>query len=112
MAGEHPQPFEEVALLADACRRTGLSEFGDDAFRTPLRVLLASLADAPLNVVGTTVLRMSIRRSLAQRLLAGDWFARHPEIADERIEGPLVVVGMMRSGTTLIQRLLSRDPRF
>jgi hypothetical protein len=37
--------------------------------------------------------------------------ARHPQIADERIEAPMVVVGMMRSGTTLIQRLLASDPR-
>ncbi len=111
MASEQPKPFDESALLADACRKTGLTEFGAEGFRTPLRVLLASLADAPLNAVGTTVLRSSIRRSLEQRLLAQDWFARHPKIADERIAGPLVVVGMMRSGTTLIQRLLARDPR-
>jgi hypothetical protein len=111
MASRDPGPFDESTLLRDACRKTGLSEFGDEAFRTPLRVLLSSLADAPLNPVGTTVLRGSIRRSLVQRLLAEHWFARHPEIADERIERPLVVVGMMRSGTTLLQRLIARDSR-
>jgi hypothetical protein len=111
MASERPRPFDEAALLADARRKTGLTDFGDDGFRTPLRVLLASLADAPLNSVGTTVLRASIRRSLVQRLLAKHWFERHSEIADERSDRPLVVVGMMRSGTTLAQRLLARDPR-
>jgi hypothetical protein len=111
MASEGPGPFDEAALLEDARRKTGLAEFGDDGFRTPLRVLLESLAGAPLNAVGTSVFRASIQRSLAQRLFARDWFARHPEIADERIEAPLVVVGMMRSGTTLVQRLLARDPR-
>jgi hypothetical protein len=112
LASDRPEPFDEAALLAEARQKTGLVEFGDEGFRTPLRELLASLAKARLNAVGTTVLRASIRRSLTQRLLIEDWFARHPEIADERIEGPIVVVGMMRSGTTLIQRLLSRDPRF
>jgi hypothetical protein len=112
LASDRPEPFDEAALLAEARQKTGLVEFGDEGFRTPLRELLASLADARLNAVGTTVLRTSIRRSLTQRLLSEDWLARHPEIADERIEGPIVVVGMMRSGTTLIQRLLSRDPRF
>ncbi|MFP8880016.1 MAG: sulfotransferase [Myxococcota bacterium] len=112
MASDRPTPFDETALLADACRRTGLTNFGNDGFRAPLRVLLASLAEAPLNAVGKTVMRSSVRRSLMQRLLAEDWLARHPEIANERIEAPLVVVGMMRSGTTLIQRLLARDPRF
>jgi hypothetical protein len=112
MASERSEPFDETALLAEARRKTGLTDFGDEEFRTPLRVLLASLADAPLNTVGTTVLRASVLRSLGQRLHARDWLARHPEIADEPVEAPLVVLGMMRSGTTLIQRLLSRDPRF
>jgi hypothetical protein len=112
MVSETPKPFDEDALLASARRKTGLTDFGDEGFLEPLRVLLASLAEAPLNAVGSMVLRSSIRRSLVQRLLAQRWFAQHPEIADERIEKPLVVVGMMRSGTTLVQRLLSRDPRF
>lgn len=111
MAPERPPPFDEAALVEDARRRTGLSAFGDEGFRVPLAVLLASLAEAPLNAVGTAVWRASIRRSLVQRLRAEDWFARHPEIAEERIAAPVVVVGMMRSGTTLIQRLLARDPR-
>jgi hypothetical protein len=106
-----PNPFDEAALLADACEATGLTDFGDDAFRAPLHVLLASLADAPLNAIGTAILRGSIRHGLVTRLRAVDWFTRHPEIADERIDGPLVVVGMMRSGTTLLQRVLARDPR-
>jgi hypothetical protein len=75
-------------------------------------VLLAALAAAPLNAIGTAVMRTSIRRSLTQRLVSQHWFERRPEIALERIEKPVVVVGMMRSGTTLIQRLLARDPRF
>ncbi|MBW2363376.1 MAG: sulfotransferase [Deltaproteobacteria bacterium] len=111
MASERSRVFDEAVLIADARRETGLSEFGDDRFRTPLRVLLASLAEAPLNAVGTSVLSTSIGRSLTRRLLAEDCFARHPEIADERIDRPLVVVGMMRSGTTLLQRLLASDPR-
>jgi len=112
MEDEGRQPFDEDALLAEARRKTGLTEFGDDAFREPLRALLTALADAPLNAIGTAVLRTSIRRSLTQRLLAESWFAREPEIARERIAAPIVVVGMMRSGTTLLQRLLARDPRF
>jgi hypothetical protein len=49
--------------------------------------------------------------SLISRLRAQYWFEKHPEIEDERIEAPLVVVGMMRSGTTLMQRLLASDSR-
>ncbi len=111
MSPTSPEPFDENALLESARRKTGLDDFGDESFREPLRVLLRSLAAAPLNSVGTLVLRASLRRSLVQRLRARDWRRRHPEIAEERVAPPIVVVGMMRSGTTLMQRLLARDPR-
>jgi Sulfotransferase family len=45
------------------------------------------------------------------RLRAQEWIRRHPEILQETITAPIVVVGMMRSGTTLLQRLLAADPR-
>ena len=111
MTRDRSESFDEATLLDRARQKTGLSDFGNDEFRVPLRVMLASLAKAPLNPIGVAVLRASISRSLGQRLLAEDWFRRHPEIGDEEIEAPLVVVGMMRSGTTLIQRLLAQDPR-
>lgn len=104
--------FDESALIAEAREKSGFDDFGSSEFQTPLRLLLASLVDAPLNAVGAAVLRTSIRRSLVQRLRAEDWFSRHPEILDERVAAPTVIVGMMRSGTTLMQRLLARDPRF
>ncbi len=107
-----PSPFDEAALLAEARRRTGLDDFGDQGFRTPLRLLLAALAQAPLNAVGTTVLRASVRRSLTQRLAAEALLAAHPEIEGEHVDDPVVIVGTMRSGTTLVQRLLSRAPHF
>lgn len=103
--------FDEGSLLADAQRKAGHTDFGDPVFREPLRVLLASLAEAPLNAAGALVLRSSIRRSLVQRLRAQYWETQHPEIGREPVAAPIVVVGQMRSGTTLIQRLLACDPR-
>ena len=103
--------FDEDAVLAEARALDGLDEFGDEVFREPLRVLLASLAEAPLSAIGAKILHGGVVRSLANRLRIEHWFSRHPEIGDERIEAPWVVVGMMRSGTTLIQRLLASDPR-
>jgi hypothetical protein len=112
MTTERAAPFDEAALRAEAERKAGCSNYGDRAFETPLRALLASLADAPLNPVGKLVLRTSIRRSLVQRLLAEAWAARYPEIRGTPVGAPIVVVGQMRSGTTLLQRLLACDERF
>ena len=106
-----PEPFDITAILADARKTDGLDDFGDGAFRRPLGVLLDSLARAPLNSLGTQLMRASVVWSLGSRLRAQYWFTQHPEILEERILAPLVVVGMMRSGTTLLQRVLASDPR-
>ena len=48
--------------------------------------------------------------SLANRLRVVDWITRHPDVAGEAIERPLIVIGMFRAGTTLLSRLLDQDP--
>ena len=108
----NPGIFDLATVLADAQRKESLTDWGAGEFERPLSVLLADYADADLNVVGTHILRSGILHSLRMRLRAQEWVRRHPEILDERIAAPVVVVGMMRSGTTLLQRLLAADPRF
>ncbi len=98
--------------MADARRKEALTDWGPGEFERPLRVLLADYAGADLNAVGAHILRSGIVHSLRMRLRAQEWIRRHPEILDERVAAPIVVVGMMRSGTTLLQRLLAADPRF
>lgn len=105
-------PFEPAAVLADAQRKEGLTDWGPGEFEGPLAVLLADYARADLNAVGVHILRSGIVHSLRMRLRTQEWIRRQPEILDERVAAPIVVVGMMRSGTTLLQRLLAADPRF
>jgi hypothetical protein len=113
---KHPSagdgPFDLAAVLADAQRKESLTDWGPGEFEYPLDVLLADYAVADLNAVGVHILRSGILHSLRMRLRAQEWIRRHPEILEERIAAPVVVVGMMRSGTTLLQRLLAADPRF
>jgi Sulfotransferase family len=105
-------PFDLTAVLADARRKESLTDWGPGDFETPLEVLLADYAKADLNAIGVLILRAGLVHSLRMRLRAQEWIRRHPEILQERITAPIVVVGMMRSGTTLLQRLLAADPRF
>jgi hypothetical protein len=105
--------LEVAAVLAEAERRTGLSDFGDPAFRDPLERLLRSLREeARLNAVGRA---MQFERNvglLVNRLRTEDAYRRHPEIADERIDRPLVIVGLARTGTTMLHRMMASDPRW
>ena len=106
------QAFDLAAVLADAQRKESLSDWGPAQFERPLEVLLADYAAADLNAIGVLILRAGIVHSLRMRLRAHEWIRRYPEILQERVVAPVVVVGMMRSGTTLLQRLLAADPRF
>ena len=105
-------PFGEARLLQSARKAAGLEDFGPEPFVEPMQVQLDSLRAAPLNDLGVMILRGMLLRSLIQRLRTQHWCTEHPEILDERIDAPIVVVGMMRSGTTLLQRVLAADPRF
>ena len=108
------EPTLEVdAILGEAQRRTGLSDFGDPAFRAPFERLLRSLREeARLNAVGRA---MQFERNvglLVNRLRTEEAWRRDPEIADERIERPLVIVGLARTGTTMLHRMMASDPRW
>jgi hypothetical protein len=79
----------------------------------PLRILLRSLEyEADLNPLGRYLTRISLLRLLKHRLWAEDLFQRHPEILQREIKAPVVIVGLARSGTTRLHRLLAADEQF
>jgi hypothetical protein len=104
--------FSPAGLVSDARRKERLDDFGPGDFSEPLGTLVDDYRRAGLSELGSHIIRSGIVHSLRMRLRATEWRRLHPEIADEVISAPIVVVGMMRSGTTLVQRLLAADPRF
>ncbi|RNL81343.1 sulfotransferase family protein [Nocardioides marmorisolisilvae] len=104
--------FAPSSLVADAQRKESLEDFGPGEYAGALEVLTADYPGAGLSELGAHIIRSGLVHSLRMRLRATEWRRLHPEIAEEQIEAPVVVVGMMRSGTTLMQRLLAADPRF
>ncbi len=106
--------FTSDALLSEAREQTGgLNAFGDARFRPGLDALCAALnTEARLSEMGAGIFRQKLVTQLANRLRVEAAFAAHPEIADEPVAAPLVIVGLPRTGTTKLHRLLSRDPRF
>ncbi len=105
--------FEPQALLAEAAQKMQLADFGEPSFREGLAVFCDALeAEAQLSDLGRTLLHQKIIELLGNRLGIEDWYRRHPEIEDEPLAAPLVIVGLPRTGTTLLQRLLAQDPQF
>lgn len=98
-------------LVAAAREQTGLEDFGPETFREGLEVYCDSVrTEAGLNQVGVMAVTANVVSNLANRLKVVDWAARHPDVTDEPIRAPLVVIGMFRAGTTLLSNLLDQDP--
>jgi hypothetical protein len=109
--GQRIPSLDEDALLAAARAKTGLDDFGPDDFREGLRALLASLeSEARLTTLGRIAARGQILSLLENRLQLLDHRKRHPEIAREEIRRPLFVLGLPRTGTTILYGLLAQDP--
>jgi len=105
-------PLDEQGLLEAARRHTGLHDFGSDDFRGPLRSFLESLeVEAQLSFVGRVLARRDIFVLLCNRLRIAETFRQNPEIEDEEIRQPLFIVGLARSGTSILHELLAQDPR-
>ncbi len=109
-----PRPeLDPERLIAAACGPDRQGDLEEGCWRERLEVLTQSLeAEASLNRLGRTIAYGQLVMALRNRLLGQDLWRRHPEIADYPIQSPVLVIGQMRSGTTRVQRLLARDPRF
>lgn len=103
--------FDTAQLMAAARKKTGLDDFGDAAIQPALQQLLSSLEqEARLHPFGRWVMRRRLLDALVVRLKAQALLAAHPEIGQQDITAPLVIVGLQRTGTTLLHRLLAADP--
>jgi Sulfotransferase family len=94
-------------LIATARRKVGLGEFGDRLIEERLTDFLKSVDfGANLTFFGCLELRHMILEALCVRLLMERDFRRHPEIGETPVKSPLIIVGLPRTGTTLLMNLL------
>ena len=98
-------------LMREAERRTGLGCWGDDlSFLVGLDTLLAAVE----TMADAAVVREPVREQaialLCTRLRLEDDARHHPEILKGRIERPLIVAGLPRTGTSWLFELLALDP--
>ncbi len=99
-------------LVTVACDRAGLDDFGPPGWRDGLEILVESVESAPgVNDGGRAYLYGQFVDALWNRLRVVDYVKRHPEVSDERVERPLVVLGLPRTGTSLASYLLDQDSR-
>lgn len=107
-----PFPTTVPGLLAAATATAGLDDFGDRHFLTGLSRLVGDLpVHARLNGIGGQMVYGGIINLLVNRLRYVRDVQQHPEILQEKIEQPIVILGLPRTGTTKLQRVMSADPQ-
>jgi hypothetical protein len=104
--------LDAETLIARVRKSTGLSDFGGETFRLGLGKLIESLEhEARLTALGRIIARSEIVSALENRLRIEDRRRQNPEIAAIAIERPIFIIGMPRTGTTILHELLAQDPR-
>lgn len=102
--------LDAESLIHRACLSTGLEDFGDELWREPFHVYVKALEEeAQLTLMGRLMARSDVIIWLSTRLQVVDLLKRHPEILNEEILAPMVIVGLPRSGTSILFELLSQD---
>jgi len=105
--------FSADELEAGARAATGLDDFGSTYYREGLERTVDGLnTEAALNDLGRVMQHATTSNALIQRLRIVDTLKQHPEIDDEVVDGPIVVLGLPRTGTTALGQLVSADPQF
>jgi hypothetical protein len=103
--------LDEEVLLEAAVKATGLTEFGNGSHREGLLRLLESVEkDASLHLSGQLAYRETIVGSLINRLLLNEAYKQNPETFRKPLKSPIIILGLPRSGTTFLHRLLAMDP--
>lgn len=97
-------------VLARAGERTGLHELDSKSWREGLALILELTDDPRMSEGGREMVLGRCVDALANRLRVHAYVREHPEVLDERIERPLFILGMPRTGTTVASYLLDRDP--
>lgn len=105
-------PLDVDSLVGGARRKTSLGDFGDDRHLSALRVLVDSInEEARLTATGRQIQKARLAAALVTRLRVQELLRRHPEIDDIDLGGIVLIAGLHRTGTTLLQRLLDSHPR-
>jgi hypothetical protein len=104
--------LDAAAIIAEAEAAVGIAD-GDAGVAENLDRLVAELGVTfPMSPEGEARSHAQLLMDATNRLASLKWVTDHPEIADEPIDDPVFLTGLPRSGTTYLQYLFDRDPRY
>lgn len=99
------------AFHEQASQITGLDDFGDRDYVEPLKLLLSDYDQhSRFSESGAMFAGGAIVGMLIARLFAFQGFKAHPQFAADPIDKPIIILGLPRTGSTSLHRLLAKDP--
>ncbi|WP_205480455.1 sulfotransferase family protein [Sphingomonas arenae] len=108
-----PPTLNPDAIEAYASRKEGVTRVPGRHWREAYSVLLDDLErQSQLSPLGRVIANGQMVKLLRGRIRAERLLLRKPEILEQPLGEPVIIVGQMRSGTTRLHRLLSCDPNF
>jgi len=108
--GIQRNPLSPENIKREAAAAMKLDDFGPPDFEEGLaRYCRSAEEDGGLDIVGREIVRRAIRRHLSNRLLLVEHRKRNPELPE--VIPPVIVMGLPRTGTTFLHRLLAQDPQ-
>lgn len=111
LAHRRPDPLDGDRLLEQACRQTGLQDFGDHDFLEPYHLFLQDLKESSrLTALGRQIMAGSVLKFLENRLCLQAHWQRFPSRCQQELKQPLYIMGFPRSGTTLLFNVLAAHP--
>ena len=103
--------LEPESIVSAAVKQAGSDDFGGESFREPLDQLTRAFdSEANLTTFGRIAVRNMLIAQLATRLRLQAWTRTHPEAEHEEIRRPWIILGMPRTGTSILSMLLGLDP--
>jgi hypothetical protein len=113
VAGLLPRRTADVDdMLRVAERRAKLSDWGSTSFREGLELLVKGYnEDDQVHPLGRKLIYDGYVDRLVQRLNVVQVVTEQPSIAEQEVTSPVLIGGLPRTGTTLLHRVLARDPR-
>jgi hypothetical protein len=109
-----PERFDrsEDYLHEVAARLCGLTDFGT-GYLGGLRVLLASMdVDPHFTPQGRQLAWDAVVMTMVARATAEENWKRYPEWRDHKITKPILITGLVRTGSTALHKLMAVDPQF
>ena len=98
-------------IVNTARETTGLPDPDRDTWQEGLQILLRDHARSGLLTErGKEMLKRRYVGALANRMRVDDHIRRHPEVLDTPVRRPVIVLGLVRTGTTMTSYLMDADP--